>query len=190
VSGRRSISRNALLAAALFFGARLPAQAPADEAQIKAIFVYNFLKFVEWPAAAFRESADTFVVAIIGKGSTAEATERFLAQKRIGDRAVAVRRLKWDQPLAGVHAAFVTEGDATKRNFVLESAATAGVLSIGEGEKFASEGGMIGLLIENRKVRFDIDTGAAQSAGLRVSSKLLALTRVVHSAPTVPGVRR
>jgi hypothetical protein len=82
---------------------------------------------------------------------------------------------------------FVVERDPKKLHRVLDAAAAAGVLTIGEGESFTTRGGMIGLLVQDRKVRFDVDTSAAQTAGLRVSSKLLALTRSVRSSTDRSG---
>jgi len=190
VSRRRCITRTVPLLATLLLSAPVAAQNAADEAQVKAAFVYNFLKFVEWPADTSRGPQDAFVVLIVGGGATADATERFLASKQLGARPVVVRRSKWDQSLAGVNAVFVAERDAKKLRHVLDAATTAGgVLTIGEGEEFATHGGVIGLLVENRRVRFDIDTDAAQAAGLQVSSKLLALTRVVHSTTNRSGAR-
>jgi hypothetical protein len=179
---RRSLLLAALLPAALLVGARVEAQAVTDESRVKAMFVYNFLKFVEWPADAAAGADDPFVVLIIGEGATADATEHFLESKTIGERPLVVRRIRWDQSLAGVRAAFVVEPDARRLQHILEAAAVAGVLTIGEGESFATRGGVIALLVENRKVRFDVDTAAAQTARVRVSSKLLALTRVVRSS--------
>jgi len=186
VSERRSIIKRLLAAATLLLGVRLEAQTPMNESEVKAMFVYNFLKFVEWPSESIR-TKDPFVVLIIGDGPTADATERFLESKAIGERPLFVRRTKWDQSLAGARAVFVIERDPKKLHLILEAAAAAGVLTIGEGESFATRGGVIGLLVENRKVRFDVDTTAAQVAGLRVSSKLLALTRVVRSSSDRSG---
>jgi hypothetical protein len=190
VSGVRSITRRFFLLAGLLLGMRLEAQAPMGESQVKAMFVYNFLKFVEWPADASIGARDPFVVLIIGEGATADAAEHFLESKTIGDRLLVVRRSRWDQSLAGVRAAFVVERDARKLHRVLDAAAAAGVLTIGEGDDFTASGGVIGLLVEDRKVRFDVDTSAAQSAGLRVSSKLLALTRNVRSSSDRTGAQR
>lgn len=173
--------RVALLFALLATGAPACAQAPADEAQIKAAFVYNFLKFVDWPDAVSRRSDEALVVAIVGEGTTAEAVAAFLATRRVGDRLIVVRRLVWDQSLVGVNAAFVSEGDPRKLRRILDAGAGAAVLSIGESPNFASRGGMIGLVVEDRRVRFDIDTDAADAARLHISSKLLALGRVVRS---------
>jgi YfiR/HmsC-like len=186
----RSIIRRLLLLTTLLVGVRLEAQTAMTESQVKAMFVYNFLKFVEWPVDTSVGAKDPFVVIIIGEGATADATENYLESRTIGDRPLVVRRIRWDQSLAGVRAAFVLERDAKKLHRVLDAAAAAGVLTIGEGESFTSSGGVIGLLVEDRKVRFDVDTTAAQSAGLRVSSKLLALTRAVRSSTDRSGSRQ
>jgi hypothetical protein len=156
---------------------------------VKAAFVYNFLKFVEWPASSFEGPDAPIMVGLVGDGPTADATERFLSAKQVGNRPVAVRRRAWDESMAGLHAIFVSENDADRRRRVFASASEKAVLSIGEGAEFASFGGVIALVVEDRKVRFDIDVAAAQASGLKVSSKLLALTRVVHSR-RVPGDRR
>ena len=187
VSGVRSITKRVLFLAALLLGARVEAQTPMDESQVKAMFVYNFLKFVEWPVDTSVGAKDPFIVLIIGEGATADATESFLESKTIGERPLVVRRTQWDQSLAGARAAFVVERDPKKLHRVLDAAAAAGVLTIGEGEGFATHGGVIALLVEDRKVRFDVDTTAAQAAGLRVSSKLLALTHAVRSSTDRAG---
>ena len=171
-----------LLPALILLGSPARAQAPAGEAQIKAAFVYNFLKFVEWPHDASSRVTDPLVVVIVGDGPTAGAIEEFLTTKRVGDRAIAIRHLAWDQSLVGVQAAFVSEDDPRRLRHVLEAASTAGVLSIGEGLVFASNGGVIALLLVDRRVRFDIDIDAASAARLRISSKLLALGHVVRSS--------
>jgi hypothetical protein len=161
-----------------------------SESEVKAMFVYNFLKFVEWPAHTPLGPGDPFVVLIVGEGPTADATERFLETRGIGDRPLFVRRVKWDQSLAGARAVFIVEQDPKKLRHVLDAAAPAGVLTIGEGDDFTTRGGVIALLVLDRKVRFDVDTSAAQTAGLRVSSKLLALTRVVRSGTNRTGAQQ
>jgi hypothetical protein len=153
------------------------------------MFVYNLLKFVEWPMENALGERDPFVVLIIGEGPTADATEHFLESRAIGGRPLYVRRIKWDQSLAGARAAFVVERDAKKLRRVLDAAAAASVLTIGEGDGFATSGGVIGLLVEDRRVRFDVDTSAAQLAGLRVSSKILALSHAVRSSTNRPGAQ-
>jgi uncharacterized protein DUF4154 len=187
VSERRFTIRRLVVLVTLLLGVRVEAQSPMGESQVKAMFVYNFLKFVEWRVEAPLGAKEPFVVVIIGEGATADATRHFLESKAVGERPVVVRRGRWDQSLSGVRAAFVVERDAKKLHHIFDAAAEAGVLTIGEGEGFATKGGVIGLLVEDRKVRFDVDTTAAQLAGLRISSKLLALTRAIRSSPARPG---
>lgn len=187
MSRRRFASRIAVAAAALVLGVSGEARAKATggEAEVKAAFVYNFLKFVEWPPASFRGAQGALVVGILGDGATADATVRFLAAKHVGRHPVVVRRVEWDQSLAGMHAIFVAESDADRLRRILTAAWAAGVLSIGEGADFAAGGGVIGLVVEERKVRFDVNLDTADAAGLKVSSKLLGLTRIIHSNRTI-----
>jgi hypothetical protein len=165
------------------------AQQAGDEAQVKAAFVYNFMKFVEWPVDATQRSGDSLVVAVIGDGDVADAAARFLAGKQVGDRRVVVHRTKWDQPLAGAQVAFVTESDGKRLRHIVDATSSHPVLSIGDAASFATIGGIIGLVVEDRRVRFDIDTDAADAAGLKVSSKLLALSRTVRSSKNKSGDR-
>ena len=174
------ISKRLLVLASLLLSVPAYAQTPVRESEVKAMFVYNFLQFVEWPPAV--RTRDPFVVLIIGDGATADAAERFLKSKTIGERQLVVRRARWDQSLTGVRAALVVEQDTQRLYRILDAAAVAGVLTIGEGDSFTTRGGVIGLLVQNHKVRFDVNTSAAQISGLRVSSKLLTLTRVIRSS--------
>ena len=189
MSRRRGITETALLVATLLSGASADTQAGTNEAQVKAAFVYNFLKFVAWPEGTFKRPNDALVVAMVGDGPTAEATERLLAHKQVGERPLVLRHLKWDEPLTGVHAVLVNERDAKKLRRILEETASGGILSIGEGAEFATRGGVIALLVEERMVRFDIDTDAAVAARLKVSSKLLAVARLVKPDAADGGAR-
>jgi hypothetical protein len=114
-----------------------------------------------------------------GGGATADAAALFLAGKPVQGRAVAIRRLPDDGPRPNVHALFIGSADARRARRLLEAVANAAVLSMGESDDFADGGGVIGLLIEAQKVRFEINTEAASTAGLKISSKLLALARIV-----------
>jgi hypothetical protein len=179
----------ALALSAIAFGAPVQAQPSSGEAQVKAAFVYSFLKFVEWPPGSLRDPDEPLVIALVGDSPTADATEAFLAAKRVRGHPVVLRRVAWDQPLAGVHAVFVAESDPGRLRRIFDATAAGAVLSIGEGEDFAARGGVIALVIEERKVRFDVDMHAARAASLKVSSKLLALTRIIHHDDGIEGQR-
>lgn len=184
---RRRCGIEAAVALALFCGVRADAQAGVDEAQVRAAYVYNFLKFVEWPADSTRGPRQRVLVAIIGKGATADATAKFLVSKKLGDRPIEVFRVGWDQELAGASAVFMADRDAARQRHVLNAIASAPMLTIGDGEEFATRGGMIALVSVERRVRFDINVDAVRAARLGVSSKLLALSRRVHSTTKAQG---
>jgi hypothetical protein len=171
----------ALIVAMATLGSIAHAQAPADEAQVKAAFVFNFLKFIDWPADAFVSPRDSLIVGIVGKTPTAEAVASLLDGKQVNSRALAIRRFGEDESIVGVHAVFIGDSNQTRAQRILDATETATVLSIGEGNGFATRGGTIGLLVEAQRVRFEINTDVAQAARLKISSKLLALAKVVHS---------
>ncbi len=172
----------AVLVAMAVSGSTAIAQPPAAEAQVKAAFVYNFLKFVEWPAESFASARDSLVFGIVGTSATAEAAAFFLAGKQANSRPIAVRRMPADAPIIGVHAIFVGDVRESIQPQVFYEAASTNVLSIGEAKGFATRGGVIGLLVEDQKVRFEINPEAADSAQLKISSKLLALAKLVRGS--------
>jgi len=168
------------LAALAIIAGAAAAQAPANEAQVKAAFVFNFLKFIEWPSEAFAGPQDSLIIGIVGGGPTADATEAFLARKVVNGRPIGTRRLGADDTIGALHAVFVGDIDARHAQRVLSAVEMDAIVSIGEESGFASRGGIIGLVVEGQKVRFEINAERADSSRLRISSKLLALARVVH----------
>jgi len=184
---RRSLRVVAFILALTTLGGVAAAQAAPNEAQVKAAFVFNFLKFVEWPDSAFRTATDSLVVGIVGSGATAEATARLLAGKHVQGHAIAIRRLGDDGQRPEVHALFFGTQDIAGTQRIVDSLARTPVLSIGESAGFAQRGGVIELLVEAHKIRFEINAHAAALAGLRISSKLLALATVVLESKLEPG---
>lgn len=174
---RRAVALGILLGAA---GGIARAQAPANEAQVKAAFVFNFLKFIEWPSERFSGPQDSLIVGIVGGGPTAEATASLLAQKVVNNRPIGVRRLDGDATIGAVHAVFIGDLDARHAQRVLSAVESDAIVSIGEDSGFATRGGIIGLVVEGQKIRFEINAAAADSSRLRISSKLLALARIVR----------
>ena len=158
------------------------AQSASNEAEVKAAFVYNFLKFVDWPAHAVPKPEQPLSIAIVGEGSVADAVADLLGGKRVGEHPLIVMRVGAGDSLPDVHAVFVTATDREKALRTLATRASAAVLTIGDAHEFASRGGMIGLYLEDRRVRFEVNTDATDAKGLRVSSRLLALARLVRSS--------
>ena len=185
---RSSLAIVTVAVSLMMSGTSARAQAPSNEAQVKAAFVYNFLKFIEWPAETFVGPQDSLIVGIVGGGATAEATARLLTGKLVSGRPIGIRRLDGDAVIGAFQAIFVGDLEPRHLQRALDTVKLDPIVSIGEAEGFVNRGGMIGLLVEGQKVRFEINADAAEGRGLRISSKLLALARIVKPA-TAESVR-
>ena len=156
---------------------RSAAQVPL-EYEVKAAFLLNFTKFVEWPASAFPGPDSPFTICILGRDPFGRALDEIVEGESVGGRKLAVRRTKETPEPQACQVVFVDDGEKEVRKIL--SGLGTGVLTIGDGDSFIREGGMIAFVIENRRVRFDIRQSKAEGAGLRLSSKLLSVARIVE----------
>jgi hypothetical protein len=145
------------------------------EYQVKAAFLLNFTKFTEWPPAVFGAPDSPILICILGDDPFGNTLDQTVAGEVVNGRKVVVQRIKKARPLPSCQVLFF--GKAEKP---LNSGVGPGVLTIGEGERFVHEGGMIAFVLENRRVRFGINETAAETAGLKLSSKLLNVARFVE----------
>lgn len=149
-----------------------------DEYQVKAAFLYNFAKFVEWPAGSFKNAADPIIICVLGN-PFGDRLENTVNGKDIDGRRLIVRRISEISEAAGCHILFVATGKKRVMTDLLGSVKASPILTIGEAGNFAESGGVIGFKLDSGKVRLQINTYAAERAHLRVSSKLLGLAEIV-----------
>jgi YfiR/HmsC-like len=175
--------------AMLLFGATSPPPARAEpgwspdfERQVKIGFLYNFAKFIEWPSEAIPESGAPFTVGVLGDDPFCDALEESLHDKTINSRPVVVRRLLSDELDNPGQILFISPSLGKGVPAVLARLRNQPVLTVGDMVDFAALGGVINFKIEGHRVRFEINIDAAQRAGLRVGSQLLAIATVVHDA--------
>jgi hypothetical protein len=163
-------------------GLMAPICAPAAdeglEYQVKAAFLLNFTKFIEWPASAFDTSDSPIVICILGGDPFGNTLDQIVAGEVVDGRKITIQRIKRLPPLKACQVLFV--GRLEKEVLKSLPEVGPGVLTIGEGEKFVHDGGMIAFVVENRRVRFGINETAATSAGLKLSSKLLNVAKSVE----------
>jgi hypothetical protein len=183
---RHVVRRLAVLAAALALSASASAQdlssTETSEYLIKAGYIYNFAKLVEWPAAAARKG-QPIVIGVLGNDGFAGVLERTVNGKRVDDRSLVVKRLKAkDVKDCGCQMLFVAAAESAQVDEVIQSQTAAPVLTIAEAPDFANRGGMIALVLQDSKVRFIVNVHAATQAGLSISSRLLALATVVQGS--------
>lgn len=144
-----------------------------NEYLLRAAYVFNLAKFVEWP-----ESSNDLVVGVVGDGPMAETLQNTLASKTIGSRHVRVILSPPDESLETCDVLYVT-GSSRKTRAVLDRVRTRRVLTIGETDSFTRDGGTIGLVRLGERFRIRINLDAAQSSNLKISSRLLNLSNVV-----------
>ena len=151
--------------------APLQAQETSLEYQVKAAYLYNFVKFIEWPAAAARSA--TLTICTAGGNPFGAALDDIVRGESINGRAIAARAI--DAPQAGCDVVFVPRG-VTAADY-LRAARTAPILTVGESADFVAQGGIINFVRDAGMIRFEIDRDAAARAGLHISSRRLRLAR-------------
>lgn len=165
----------------LAFAGRTHAQGTAGEYEVKAAFLYNFGKFVEWPAEAFASPSTPLTLCVVGTDPFGEILDRTVSGKTINGRAIAARRLGKGDELRTCHILFISPSERQAIAEILAHVRGHAVLVVGETEGLAARGGMFNFVVESNRVRFEANPAAAERCGLRISSKLLALARVVQS---------
>lgn len=150
------------------------------EYEVKAAYLYNFAKFVEWPAETFKDGSEPFVIAVVGRDPFGTALDQILAGKTVNGHPVAIRRVADAAQARGAHIVYLAAPEGGTVPLVLRRISRDGVLTVGDGRDFAAQGGIIGFRTEHRRVRFDINPHRAERAGLKVSSQLLKLARIVE----------
>ena len=149
-----------------------------SEYEVKAAFLLNFTKFVGWPADAFEDEDAPISICILGADPFGRTLDQMLEGEIVNDRKLAVRRIS-EAPRPGTcQVLFVSQADSDLYKILKQTG--PGVLTVGEGSAFMEAGGMIGFVMENHRVRFDINRTAASALRLQLSSQLLNVARSVR----------
>jgi len=156
--------------------AKLVVQAQSlSEYQVKAAFILNFARFVEWPPDAFTDGG-SLVVGLVGDDPFGGALDQ-LNGSTVNGRHLVIRRLRATDNLRGCQILFVSSSERSRLGKIIDSVRGASVLTIGELPQFNQVGGAIRFIVQDSKVRFEINSGATGQARLKMSSKLLALSK-------------
>lgn len=151
-----------------------------SESQVKGAFLYNFAKFVEWPAQAFQDGNSPIVIGITGGKPYWEAVEQITKGKMVNGRRLVCKRAEDASGIKGCHIVLIAASEKRQTNEVLEKVKSSPVLTVGEAEGFMRSGGVIGFVVEDQKVGFEINAGAAKRKQLKMSSQLLKLAKTVR----------
>lgn len=168
-----------LASAALFFLWPVRGAAAVSETDVKAAFLYNCAKFVEWPKEAFAAENAPIQIAVIGDDEFAAKLKSLLSDKKAQGRSFEVKKISNPQEVKNFQIVFISNSETRRLGQILDAAKKSSVLTIGETEQFLDLGGMINLFFEDGQLRFEVNADAAEKAKLVISSKLLRLAKRV-----------
>ncbi|MGC3960519.1 MAG: YfiR family protein [Verrucomicrobiota bacterium] len=158
----------------------------SKEYQLKAAFLYNFTKFVEWPTNRFTTPDEPIIIGVLEGNPFGEELAKAVQDRKHEGHPLVVTNLPTILGATNVHLLFVPRGQEELFATHRVTLHAAGVLTVGESETFARGDGIITFTTEAAKIRFEINLVAAEPAGFKISSKLLQLAKVVRS-PNPPG---
>jgi hypothetical protein len=170
-----------LILLSALFAPEAPAVGGIDEAEVKAAFVLNFIKFVEWPASAFGSPKDPILLSVVGKDPVVDSIEG-LNGKTVSGRRVVVRNAPDLASLKPCHILYVGASEKAELAPVLGAIQRWHVLTVADFEGFAGRGGTIGFVRLDDRVGFEINEESARKAGLKLNAKLLYLGRSVRGS--------
>lgn len=152
-----------------------------DEYHVKAAFLYNFAKFVEWPAPTFKNDKDPLRICVLGQNPFGGILRETVEGKTVLGRAFLVAEVPEASQAAGCQILFVSSSEQKRFRSIVAQLRTSPILMVGETEGFANQGGIVNFKLENGRVRLEINVEAAETAKLHISSKVLSLAQIVKS---------
>jgi len=182
----------------LFIGSQARADSTASrEYQVKAAFLYNFIKFVDWPKEKTADSNEPIIIGIIGNDPFGDAFDA-IKDKQVKDRKIVINRFKGldelekstekhpqIEAIRECHLLFICRSEKQNLTETINLVKDHSVLTVGDMEGFLESGGIIRFVMEEKKVRFEINVTAAKRAKLKIRSQLLRLAkRVVEEKPS------
>ena len=148
-----------------------------DEYQVKAGFVSSFASYVEWPAEAFKGPQEPIAICVLGQNPFGGSLRALVEGKAVEGRTFVVREIPDSRAAGDCQILYVSSSEHLRLRTILGSLGDKSIFSVGDTSDFIAEGGVVGLPVENGKVRVEIDNHAARQRNLRVSAHLLGLAR-------------
>jgi YfiR/HmsC-like len=160
-------------------GPRSGAQTANDEYRVKAAFIFHFAQLVDWPPDGQTGAENSLLLCTLGEDPFQGTLEDTVAGKAVGNRVIRIRHLREPQDMQACQILFLGRGESKRIPMLVADLHNAPILTVGETAGFLDAGGMIRFLLEENKVRFDINLDAAESARLKIGSRLLILAEHV-----------
>ena len=167
----------------LFAGSIALGQQKPSEYQVEAAYLYNFGRFVEWPAKGSSPQNSSFTICVLGDDPFGHALDATLAGEMIGNQKVTARRISSPQMAADCQILFISSSEANRLNKIMEALDKNAVLTVSDIPQFSQRQGMIQFVSEENRIRFEVNLTATQRAGLTLSSELLKVATAVRKNP-------
>lgn len=188
-SRRMRLARLPLVAAgivvAILSARSAGAQQVASEYQVKAAYLLNFARFVDWPATVL-PATSPMRIGIVGDDSFGGALDEVLRGKSVNGHLIQLRHLRWDNVLTGYQIVFISASEEAHLKQIFQYLGNSSVLTVSDIDRFSLRGGAIEFRTVGNRVRFDINRTPAIAAQLSISSKLLSVARAVHEGGAAP----
>jgi hypothetical protein len=159
----------------------LPAQAPSREYLLKAVFLFNFTQFVDWPANAFENAQSPLVIGVIGDNPFGAYLTQTVSGEKINGHPLTVQYYKSEEEIKLCHILFVNVNETKKLEQVLETAKGKNMLTVSDHPDFLKQGGMIRFVTNNNKIKLQINIDACRESKMVLSSKLLRLAEIIKN---------
>jgi len=150
------------------------------EYKVKALFLYNFAQFIQWPPDVFKDSSVPITICVLDPNPFEDALDRIVESKLIAGRSLQTRRISDLTQAAGCQMLFVSSAQPRRTRVLLTQLRMTGLLIVGEVAGFANDGGVINFKLKDGNVRLEINVTAAERERLHISSKLLSLAEIVR----------
>jgi len=151
--------------------------------QVKAVYLINFARFVEWPDKVGMQQ-DSFTICVFGSDPFGRTLDTTLAGEKIAGRSAIAKRISTPQDSVDCRILFVSSAETGLLERMIEAVSKQGVLTVSDMPQFVNRGGMIQFVTDEKRVRFEVNLTAAQRAGLTLSSELLKVATVVRTNDT------
>ena len=169
-----------LAAAWLAVTAPAYAQRPAvDERELKAVFLFNFVQFTEWPSEAFPDPQSPIVIGVLGDDPFGRVLDDVVSGELVLNRPLVIKRFRRVEEISSCHVLFVSPSEAAQYEEIFARLKGRSILTVGDTEGFAMHGGIIRFVTEQNRIRLRVNVGAAGAAGLTISSRLLRAAVIV-----------
>lgn len=149
------------------------------EYQLKAVFLYNFAQFTDWPTNALAGTNSPFVIAVLGEDPFGPALDNVVRGERVQGHPIVVERYRTVQEIKTCHILFISESESRHLSAILDALDRKPVLTVSDIEGAAYRGVMIRFMMESNKIHLRINVAAAKAGGLTFSSKLLRVAEIV-----------